>query len=90
MITRKTKYPSNEKILKSGSKKYIPSEDIEELEYSIKRSQSSPSMDTDFGSHQGDHQFEMKEKDAKNLNRELDRTKTFSSAREKRETEVWR
>jgi len=86
MVTVKTKHPNNETILKPGSRRYIPSEDVEELGVSMERGQNLPDQDNDSN----DDEFDTRKKMAGKVNRKLDRTKTFSSVKEKREAEPWK
>ena len=85
MVTVKTRHPNNETIIKLGSRRYIPSEEVEEFGVSIERGQNLP----DQRNSESD-EFEVREKAARKVNNKLDRTRTFSSAKEKREAESWR
>lgn len=86
MVMIKAKHPNNETILKPGSRRYIPSEEVEELGVSIEGGQNLSDQDIDSESDE----FEVRRKMSDKVNRKLDRTKTFSSAKEKRDSETWR
>jgi len=83
MVTIKTKQPNNETILKPGSRRYIPSEEVEKFEGSIERTHSF----SDAGSNSGDHEFGMKEKECGQQNKHLDNTKIFKSSNEARDSQ---
>jgi len=82
MVTVKTQYPKTDTILNPGSRRYIPSEEVEELNTSFEKPQ-------DMGGEFKEVEIDTREEGYKKVNKAIDKTRVMSF-KEKRDRQTWK